>query len=239
MDKKNEIIKEYQERKLVKNFDQERSKFIFHNKKHEFESKIINFKINLIQNKKIKILDIACGTGRIFQELTQNKKDIDYIGLDTSKEMLKELKKKYAKHTNISLILSDASKIPFKNNNFDITYSYHLLWHLPEEEQEKIIKEMIRVTKKGGIVIFDALNKDFLWEKIKFIVGRKKDKNMYKMDIRTIKTICSQNSIAIEKFLDIPIKNKIIFRLFNVINKLRYFLPNQLFHIIYFSIEVK
>lgn len=241
MSQKQKMIDLYKKEKVTKIFDYHRSKYTYQKYKHKIESNFLKKAISEIPSKNINVLDIACGTGRMLPEIFKTKKKIKYIGLDSSNEMFNELKKKEVFRKNkkdISLVLSDATKLPFKDNSFDIVYTYHLLWHIPENDQETVINEMLRVTKKGGIIILDILNKNFIWEKTKKYFGKKKSVGLYKQKPSAVKRALGEvDNIEIEKLSDAIIKNSNIYRLFNIINVMRGFLPLSFFHMIYFKIK--
>ncbi len=241
MSQKDKIIEIYKKEDVTKIFDKDRSKYSYQKYKHKIESNILAKAISKVPFEKVNILDVACGTGRMLPEVFNTEKKIIYVGLDTSNRMFDELKKKevYLKNKEgIKLILSDAEKLPFQDNTFDIVYTYHLLWHLPEKEQETIIKEMLRITKKGGIIIFDILNKNFIWENLKRYLGKKKLEGLYKQRMLEIKKILGNvDKIEIEKLSDAIIKNDLFYSFFNLINRFRVFLPLSFFHMIYFKVK--
>ena len=85
----------------------------------KWEQEIVG-SIKLNSNKTDKILDIACGTGSLTQEIIKNSSNNQVIGLDFSDAMLK-----IAKNTVSNLILGDSHYLPFKKNYFDhITIAY-------------------------------------------------------------------------------------------------------------------
>lgn len=235
---KEETIYTYKNKKLVKSFDSERRKYLFQRHKHKTEADFLKKAIMEIGKNKIKILDVACGTGRMMPEVFSTGKDIEYYGLDTSKEMLGELKKraKYIKGKKIFVKTGDATKIPFKKNSFDIVYSFHLLWHIEKKEQEKVIKEMLRVTKPKGFIIFDVLNKNFLWEKIKRFLG-KRTEGLYKINMKEAGKILGKKEIKTKKLSDAPIKNDFFYSIFNIVNKAEFLLPQSLYHMIYVRVK--
>ena len=241
MEQKQKIIEIYKQKKTTNDFDENRSKYAFQRYKHKIEANFLKKAVSNISSRNVKVLDVGCGTGRMLSAVFNANKEIEYNGLDSSNEMFNELKKKEVFKKNkkkISLILSDAAKLPFKDNSFEITFTYHLLWHIPKEDQKKIIEEMFRVTKKGGIIIFDILNKDFIWEKSKKYFGKKKSGGLYKQKISEVKKILGDvERIEIEKLSDAIIKNANIYRLFNIINIMESFLPSFLFHMIYFGVK--
>lgn len=238
---KEKIIQTYQKKEIVSTFDKEREEFAYQKYKHKIESDFLINALNEIDVKdKIKTLDVACGTGRMLSPVFSQDKNIEYTGLDTSKEMTSILLKKAKERgidKRIKLKIGDATKMPFKDNTFDLVFSYHLLWHLPKEEQEKIIKEMLRVAKTGGIVIFDILNENFIWEKIKDLVGMKKTDGLSKLNPSEIKQLLGNKKITLEKLNDAHLNNNFFYGIFNIVNMLRSMLPTNFFHMIYFKVK--
>ena len=85
----------------------------------KWEQQIVE-SIKFNSNKTDKILDIACGTGSLTQEIIKNSSNDQVIGLDFSDAMLK-----IAKNSVSNLILGDSHYLPFKKNYFDhITIAY-------------------------------------------------------------------------------------------------------------------
>jgi ubiquinone/menaquinone biosynthesis C-methylase UbiE len=144
----------YQKDRVVSKYEKKRflssgGKFIDQNEK-EIVSSLLKE-----ENAK-KVLDVGAGTGRF--SILLAKEGYDVTGLDQSQEMLNTIdQKSREQNLNISLIKGDAFKLPFEDNTFDACTSIRVLWHF--ENPEDLIKEMVRVTKKDGVIIFDLLNK--------------------------------------------------------------------------------
>ena len=73
------------------------------------------------QKIKSPVLDIGCGDGRISKLLFQGRKKID-VGLDVDSQEVKNARKTrlYKK-----VVLANASKLPFKDKNFN--FQFHSL----------------------------------------------------------------------------------------------------------------
>ena len=104
-----------------------------------------------IKEKNNKILDVACGSGN--QSINFAKKGFEVMGIDLSPDMLKYARKKIKPDYKIKFINSDASKIGYKDNFFDVSSMSFGLHDMPEEIGLMILKEMIRTTKKNGQII--------------------------------------------------------------------------------------
>ena len=238
---KNETIKTYQKKENVQIFDNERRKYLFQRYKHEAEANFLKSSIDSVKKKDVKVLDVACGTGRMLPEVFKAAKNISYVGADTSVEMMRELQKKARllnKIKEVETIIADATNLPFRDNTFDVVYSFHLLWHIEKSEQEKVINEMKRVVRPGGVIIFDILNKNFIWEKVKNFMGIGKSEGLFKTSLKEIRTITSgMRNIKLKRLSDAPIKNDSFYRIFNLINKSERFMPSIFYHMIYVRAE--
>jgi len=106
----------------------------------KWEQEIISSNIN----KNLKILDIACGTGSLTNELINIASQKNVIGLDFSKSMIE-----LARKQNINnLILGDSHHIPIKSNTFElITIAYGIRNF---ENLSNALKEIKRCLNKNG-----------------------------------------------------------------------------------------
>jgi ubiquinone/menaquinone biosynthesis C-methylase UbiE len=98
----------------------------------------------------IKILDIGCGTGLILERIKSKVKV--KIGIDISRGMLFK-----AKARRLWVFQSDVLSLPFKDNSFDLVYSFKVLAHV--EEIKRAIKEMTRIVRPGGYLVLEFYNR--------------------------------------------------------------------------------
>src|SRR4030042_5532013 len=109
-----------------------------------------------------KILDLGCGNGRL-SELLQEK-NIEYFGIDNSKELIEIARKKYPYG---KFEIADALDLPFPINFFDKVISIAVLHHIPSEELRlQFIKEAKRVLKPKGlfiVTVWDLLQRKTSW----------------------------------------------------------------------------
>jgi SAM-dependent methyltransferase len=69
-----------------------------------------------------------------------------------SKANIDESERKYIKESkNLKFKVVNATKMPFENNSFDVTYSISVVEHIYEKYLDAV-REMIRVTRGGGII---------------------------------------------------------------------------------------
>ena len=122
----------------------------------KFYKDYANFIKKIIEQKKIKnvrILDIACGTGRLIEKVKLIGKNIEIEGVEISKEMLS-----FAKRRN--------KKIKFYNQEFVKFYTggkYNVItctfdsinYIINKRDLYKTIKNIHRHLDSGGFFIFD------------------------------------------------------------------------------------
>lgn len=94
-----------------------------------------------------KVLEVGVGTGLTF---TQVPATVDFVGIDINEKMLLMAKEKAQRlgKKKIRLEMMDAVKMSFASNSFDLVLAPSVLSAM--DQPEKGLKEMIRVTKKGG-----------------------------------------------------------------------------------------
>lgn len=149
----------------------------------EYRAKEIPIVAEFLKDKKGIIIDLGCGTGR---NMIKND-DVEYYGVDFSKEQLKYAEK-YIKERKINaqLFKSEANKLDkkmFKNEMFDYGLFIVTLHCIEsEEERENALKEFYRVLKPGAEAIISVWNSEderFNGEKGDFYMSWKKDNIPY------------------------------------------------------------
>lgn len=107
---------------------------------------------NKKETPKFKLLDAGCGPGSITTSLAQLYPASRITALDISTSALEPARSTAAAAgvQNISFVAGDVYALPFEPNTFDVVHAQQLLCHLPNAVDA--IKELMRVTKPGGIV---------------------------------------------------------------------------------------
>lgn len=105
-------------------------------------------------SKKLKILDISCGTGELLKELHQKCPILELQGMDLSENMLAAAKKKLP--STIELRRGDVHNLPYHDNYFDLVMTTEAFHHY--YDQAKALQEMIRVAKNNGKIIVNDIN---------------------------------------------------------------------------------
>lgn len=119
------------------------------NSSHNFAVREIIRTMQEIQGKTL--LDVGCGTGRGVRAALDL--GFDAVGLDISADLLAIGQKELSIPTE-RLIHGDATNLPFPDRHFDVSCILGALHHTAQPQ--KIIAEMIRVTRKAIIVSDEA-----------------------------------------------------------------------------------
>ena len=157
--------------------------------------------------KNAIIGDIGCGNGKnmVYRD------DCEFYGCDFSVELVKICKSK-----GLNVITGDILNIPYKNNMFDNTICIAVIHHLSDiEKRKESIKELLRVTKKGGKILIlvwafeqEKNSKRKFLEQENFIDWKDKNKNLlgkryyYVFKKNELETLLPENTNIIESFYE-------------------------------------
>lgn len=111
----------------------------------------------IISGRKIQILDVACGTGRLAFHLENHLPYSILTGTDINENMLQGARRNaIKKKSRVKFVKGDIYKLSFGKNKFDVVAGLRFSMHLPYFN--KALKELSRVLKEEGLLIFDILN---------------------------------------------------------------------------------
>ncbi len=105
------------------------------------------------------VLELGCGYGRILPMLAQKAK-LAY-GIDTSLSSLILAKETLAIYSNISMLNLNAVQLSFRDHTFDMTICVQNGISAFHVNQKDLIRESIRVTKPGGIILYSTYSEKF------------------------------------------------------------------------------
>lgn len=124
--------------------------------------KIVNDHIGKIHLREVltginaltsKVLDIGCGYGRVAEEIVKLHPNVFIYGIDIAPRFITLFNQRLKKHGKA--LVGDMKKLPFKDNYFDFIYVVASFMYLEnEKDQEKGMREILRVLRRGGKVLF-------------------------------------------------------------------------------------
>jgi ubiquinone/menaquinone biosynthesis C-methylase UbiE len=105
----------------------------------------------LIGIERPLVLDVATGTGRLPLALLRERFRGQIVGLDLSRGMLRQARRKLAAYSDqVSLLWQDASRLPFSDGTFDAVTCLESLEFMPDPREA--LGEMVRVLAPGGVL---------------------------------------------------------------------------------------
>jgi glycosyltransferase involved in cell wall biosynthesis/ubiquinone/menaquinone biosynthesis C-methylase UbiE len=100
-----------------------------------------------------KALDFGCGAGRLAQALAEYFQEVH--GVDIAPSMIARAQRLNKHGDRCTYHLNEAPDLRlFNANTFDMVYSWLVLQHMPTQLAVRYIAEFARVTKPGGVIVF-------------------------------------------------------------------------------------
>ena len=131
---------------------------LYKDKNYNKESDYIEKIINRFAGKKLRILELGCGSGG--HAFNLQKKGHKIVALDSSKKMIKIAQKKN-KQKKIKFLNKDLTKFISKKKFDVIILLFHVVNFLKTKKDLKILSDnSYKNLKKNGIIIFDFINYD-------------------------------------------------------------------------------
>ena len=161
LDETEQFKEYYKNEKVMKTYDKQREANKYRKEKRKRELSIF---LKLLDKKEgEKVLELGCSSGFLTQHLG------NVIAIDTSSEMLKLSKQK---NPSATVLEADMFKLPFEVNSFDKIVTMRVWNHLNEKDLRLSLRESKRVLKKGGFLIFDMEEKNWLRRFVGFFYKR-------------------------------------------------------------------
>ncbi|MBI4620227.1 MAG: class I SAM-dependent methyltransferase [Desulfobacterales bacterium] len=115
-------------------------------------------RIHPCDNTSIILLDAGCGTGGVLNALQKIYPLCTLIGADLSPLALIHCQNR----GNMHFLQASVEHMPLDNESVDIVISLDVLYHMNVNDDEKSLKEMCRVTKRGGHLVLNLPAFEFL-----------------------------------------------------------------------------
>lgn len=189
-------------------------KYLMNPVRFSYFNKLLDINYNSgFKNKKA--LDLGCGGGLLSEELS--KIGLNVTGVDPSKESI-SIACEHAIKSGLSIEYKEAfgEKLPFDDGVFDMVFCCDVLEHV--NDVSKVISEIARVLKKGGLFFFDTVNRTliskiaiiYFMQKCRFTSFVKTNAHVWDMFIKPeeLQSILSQNGIVSKDIKGITPRHK-------------------------------
>jgi ubiquinone/menaquinone biosynthesis C-methylase UbiE len=108
--------------------------------------------------RRMRLLDVGCGTGRFLDSAKQVWPRLPMLGLDMSEPYLAEAKRHLRRWCWFDLITANGEAMPVKDASQDAVTCIFMFHELPPKVRRNVFREFARVLKASGrLVIVDSL----------------------------------------------------------------------------------
>jgi ubiquinone/menaquinone biosynthesis C-methylase UbiE len=108
--------------------------------------------------RRLKLLDLACGTGRSLDCIKQVWPRLPSLGIDLSQAYVEEAKRHLRRWGWINLMVANAEAVPLPDESQDAVTANFLFHELPPKVRRIVFRELARVLKRGGrLVVLDSV----------------------------------------------------------------------------------
>jgi ubiquinone/menaquinone biosynthesis C-methylase UbiE len=108
--------------------------------------------------RRLKLLDVGCGTGRALDFFKQAWPRLPSLGVDLSEAYVAEAKRHLRRWCWINLMVANAEAVPLEDESQDAVTASFLFHELPPKVRRTVFRELARVLKRGGrLVVLDSL----------------------------------------------------------------------------------
>jgi ubiquinone/menaquinone biosynthesis C-methylase UbiE len=103
----------------------------------------------------LRLLDVACGTGRTLHQLAQAHPALRLYGVDLSPAYVRVARERLDHLAEVALAVENAEHLPYADRTFDLLTSVYLFHELPRNARRNVAREMFRVIRPGGLVVIE------------------------------------------------------------------------------------
>jgi len=110
--------------------------------------------------RRLRLLDVGCGTGRFLDFVKQVWPRLPVIGLDMSEAYVREARRHLARWSRMNFVVGNGESIPLPDESQDAVTSIFTLHELPPKVRRIVFREFARVLRRGGrVVLVDSLQR--------------------------------------------------------------------------------
>jgi ubiquinone/menaquinone biosynthesis C-methylase UbiE len=110
--------------------------------------------------RRLKLLDVGCGTGRFLDQVKQAWPRLPVLGLDLSEAYVGEAKRHLRRWSRVNLAVGNGESIPLADATQDAVTCIFTVHELPPKVRRTVLREFARVLKPGGrVILVDSLQR--------------------------------------------------------------------------------
>jgi ubiquinone/menaquinone biosynthesis C-methylase UbiE len=103
----------------------------------------------------VRLLDVACGTGRALRQLATAHPAMRFHGVDLSPYYVQAARRLLADVGEATLAVENGEHLPYADATFDVVTSVYLFHELPRNARRNVVREAWRVLRPGGLLVIE------------------------------------------------------------------------------------
>jgi len=107
-----------------------------------------------------RVLDVGCGTGLLTSRIAQRHPQVEVIGIDASRPMIRVAERKRAS-ANCRFQQALGEDLPFPDRSFELVSSALFFHHVDLELKQQTLQEIRRVLKPGGQLLIADMDRPY------------------------------------------------------------------------------
>lgn len=108
--------------------------------------------------RRVRLLDLACGTGRFTAQIMRAFPRLQASAIDMSPNYTAKAREMLAPWPHVDVMAGAGEALPLADDSFDVIVSVYLFHELPVKVREAVIGEAARVLRPGGLfIVADSL----------------------------------------------------------------------------------
>jgi ubiquinone/menaquinone biosynthesis C-methylase UbiE len=110
--------------------------------------------------RKLRLLDVGCGTARFLDFVKQAWPRLPVLGLDLSEAYARAARHHLRHRSRVGFVVGKGEDIPLADASEDAVTSIFTFHELPPEVRRAVVRECARVLKPGGrLILLDSLQR--------------------------------------------------------------------------------
>ena len=150
------------------------------------------------RQQRLRVLDIACGTGTLLKRITEYIPDVEHFGIDASPDMLTQAKQALAEQPcvhleRIDVGLGEETHFPYAPESFDIITCTNSL-HLMQKPVETLLQFRTLLKTDGFLIVEDYARRQlpFPWPLFEFILRHTEEMYVRTYTLTEVRELCTQ-----------------------------------------------
>jgi ubiquinone/menaquinone biosynthesis C-methylase UbiE len=154
--------------------------------------------------QRLRVLDVACGTGRLLQQIVARLPQVEAYGVDASRDMLAQARKALGEQPQIHLEYAEVgpgeqANLPYALASFDLITCTNALHDM--HDPLEILKGLKSLLSEGGFLLLEDYARrpaPFPWSAFEWLLRRIEGTYVQAYTLEEARSLCTQANFLVE-----------------------------------------